>query len=50
MKSIKNLPEFAKANELSRQTLRARIDAGWKIGTLDGKKFMYNPKQVAWLK
>lgn len=41
---IKSISKFAKAHNLSRQTLEHRIKAGWKFGILDGVKVMYSPK------
>lgn len=43
---IKSVSKFAKAHNLSRQTLEHRIKAGWKFGILDGEKVMYSPKYV----
>lgn len=41
---IKSISKFAKAHNLSRQTLEHRIKAGWKFGILNGEKVMYSPK------
>ena len=41
---IKSISKFAKAHNLSRQTLEHRIKAGWKFGILSGEKVMYSPK------
>jgi DNA-binding Lrp family transcriptional regulator len=50
MKSIKNIREFAEANNISRQLVEYRIKQGWKIGVLDGSKVMYNPKHIQEIK
>jgi hypothetical protein len=50
MKNIKNIAQFAKAQNTSPQTMHRRKQAGWKVGVLDGKPVIYSPSSVVHLK
>lgn len=50
MKSIRNLSEFARQNNISPQLAKQKRDNGYMFGTLDGKPVAYNPKSVMFLK
>jgi len=46
MKSIRNLSEFARQNNISPQLAKQKRDNGYVFGVLDGKPVIYNPKSV----
>ena len=46
MKSIRNLSEFARQNNISPQLAKQKRDNGYVFGVLDGKQVIYNPKSV----
>jgi len=50
MKSIRNLSEFARQNNISPQLAKQKRDNGYVFGVLDGKPVAYNPKSVMFLK
>jgi hypothetical protein len=49
MKSIRNLSEFARQNNISPQLAKQKRDNGYVFGILDGKHVIYNPKSVMFL-
>jgi hypothetical protein len=49
MKSIRNLSEFARQNNISPQLAKQKRDNGYVFGMLDGKPVIYNPKSVMFL-
>ena len=49
-KTLSSKSAFAKEHGLTRQALKMRESAGWKVGKLDGAYVMYNPKKVTEIK
>ena len=43
---ISNLSKFALENKVCPVGLRGKINRGYKLGNLDGKTVLYNPKMI----